>query len=340
MENIVVASKTRNLWIDLAKAVSITLIVWFHCPPNVYGFTQLSIPLFFFLSGLLFDFEKHSSFVAFIKHRSKQLLVPYFCFFTLFYLFWLFVGRGLSSPEEQALPLYAPLLEYLYGRPHSVCMSLWFVACLFAMQCVFYLFRNLNRYLAAFVLLLLPFLPRLIDMSNTPWLLDAVCGALPFYGMACLFKREIFLFLENKKPLLLFFILLITSILIYVLLTNISNEYLKMFLNLIFQFSLILPFLVLMKMITDKFGIHYLIKYIAANTIIILACHAYIIRLADIFITRILGFGADFYDGNILFKLGLTIFIMALMFVPIYVINKYFPFIVGKGRLFEPKNHQ
>ncbi len=63
-----------------------------------------------------------------------------------------------------------------------------------------------------------------------------------------------------------------------------------------------------------------------------------IIRLADIFISRVLGYNTEFYDSNLLFKIGLTLFIMLLMFVPIFIINKYFPFIVGRGKFFSKKN--
>ena len=278
--------------------------------------------------------------MAFVKHRSKQLIVPYFCFFIIFYAFWLFVGRRMSLPEEQALPLYVPLLEYLYGRPVSVNMPLWFIACLFAMQCIFYWFKYLNRSIAILILFLLPFLPLLIDMSHSPWMLDGVCDAIPFYGIACLFKREFLLFIENKKRFLFGFTSLIISILFFIAMKNITNEYLNIPFYLIFNFSLILLVVTVIKTMTDKFGIHPLIKYMVPNTIIILACHTYIIRLADIFITRILNLSPNFYDGNLMFKISLTIFTMVLMLVPIYVINRYFPFIVGKGRLFESKTQK
>ena len=146
--------KVRHIWIDFGKALSIILVVYRHCPPNEFNLIS-SMPLFFFMSGLLFSFEKYNSFWDFFKHRSRQLLVPYFSFFTIFYLFWLFVGRSVSSPEEQALPLYMPMLEYLYGRPESVCLPLWFISCLFSMQILFFLFKKINRNLTAIILMLM-----------------------------------------------------------------------------------------------------------------------------------------------------------------------------------------
>ncbi|MDR2650866.1 MAG: acyltransferase family protein, partial [Prevotellaceae bacterium] len=70
-------------WIDLAKFVSIFLVVLFHCPPSISGtvagvsLSHIHLPSFFFYAGLLFSFSRHPSFTNFIKHRSKQLLVPY-----------------------------------------------------------------------------------------------------------------------------------------------------------------------------------------------------------------------------------------------------------------------
>ena len=76
-------------WIDYVKFLSIFLVVFYHCPPPFTHIPHLSlsllrIPCFFFISGLLFRFEKYPSFLKFVKRRSKQLLVPYFCFFCYF----------------------------------------------------------------------------------------------------------------------------------------------------------------------------------------------------------------------------------------------------------------
>jgi fucose 4-O-acetylase-like acetyltransferase len=337
MKDTITSPKTRYLWIDLAKALSISLVVYRHIPPNAYDLTS-SLPLFFFMAGLLFNFEKHPSFIEFVKHRSKQLLVPYFAFFILFYLFWLFVGQGMSSPEEQAMPFYAPLLEYLYGRPNLICMPLWFLACLFAMQCLFYLFKKINRTVSFIVLLLLPFVPLVIDMSNAPWMLDNVCLYFPYYGMASLFRKEIFLLMENSRRYIYALMALFIYVMSVFLQANISDDFLRTAVTIVQDFSFFLPVLVLMQMLTNKFGLHSSIKFMVTNAVIVLACHPYIIRLSDIFVVKVLNETAAFYEGNLLFKIGLTVFIMLIMPVPIYIINRYFPFIVGKGKLFREKN--
>lgn len=330
------SANTRNLWIDLVKLIAIINVVYIHCPPADFNIVSFWF-IFFFMSGLLFSFDKYDSFIGFVKRRSKQILVPYFCFFLFFYLFWLFVGKNLSSPEEQALPFYTPILEYLYGRPNSVCLPLWFLACLFAVQSLFYIFKKLNKIITVIILLLLPFLNILFDLSNTPWMLDGVCEYFPYFGIPCLFKKEFFNFMENKKRFGLSFILLIICILSNWIISDISNMILKTALIMLRNFSLLVFLIVLMKLITDKFGLHKSIKYLAINTIIILAFNSYAIRLVDIFIKNVSGFDSNFYEGNLIFKISLTFFVMISMYIPIYVINRYLPFIIGKGRLFETK---
>jgi fucose 4-O-acetylase-like acetyltransferase len=327
-------------WIDLAKFVSVFLVILFHCPPpfseTIAGVSlaHVRIPSFFFYSGLLFSFSKHPSFIGFVKHRSKQLLIPYFCFFFPFYLFWLLIGKSLSSPEESALPFYQPLIEYLYGRPLHINLPLWFIATLFPLQCLFYLFRKIPRLLSVVILFLLSFLPFLVDLSHTPWMLDSVCRSIFYYGVASFYKKEFFHFMETKSRFYVAFISLIIHFVCCVQLLEKPNEYLAVSLHLLCSLSLIIPFFVLIKEITDRWRIHKVIKYMAANTIIILACHTYAIRLFCMFIACVVSANDDFYDGLYGLKLAMAIGVTISMWIPIYVVNRYFPFIIGRGKFF------
>jgi fucose 4-O-acetylase-like acetyltransferase len=338
-ENIHPQKKAQVDWINAAKFASIFLVVLYHCPPSISGtvagitLSHMRLPAIFFHAGLLFSFERHPSFIAFIKHRSKQLLIPYFCFFFFFYLVWLLVGRNLSSPEEMAMPFYQPLLEYLYGRPFMVDWPLWFIAALFSMQCVFYLFRKIDRRISVVIIFLLSLIPHLIDMSQVPWMLDAVCDALPYYAVASLYKKEIFRFMEMKSRFLIGFILLIIHFICNLLLLGHPNEFLSLPISFLCSFSVILPLFILIKVITDKWKIHSLIQYMAANTIIILACHTSVIRLIEILASRIIG--DHFFDGQYALKAGIALIVMISMLAPVYIINRYFPFVVGRGRFFK-----
>jgi fucose 4-O-acetylase-like acetyltransferase len=331
----------RFEWIDLAKFTSIFLVVLFHSPPSIGETTagvtlsHIHLPALFFYAGLLFDFSRHSSFPGFVKHRSKQLLVPYFCFFLLFYLFWLLVGKNFSLPEERGMPFYQPLIEYLYGRPLLIDWPLWFIAALFCMQCLFYLFRKISRPLSAVILFLIPFIPHLTDLSKAPWMLDSVCEFIFYYGIASLYKKEFFRFMETKSRFFIGFLALIIHFICNFQLLRTPGHCLATPMHLLCGSSLILPFSVTLKAITDHWQLPSVVQYMAKNTIIILACHTYAIRLFTLAILRTMQADGTFFDGRYDIKLAIATGVMFVMWIPVYLIDRYFPFILGRGKFFE-----
>jgi len=328
-------------WIDYVKFLSIFLVVFYHCPPPFTHIPHLSlsllrIPCFFFISGLLFRFEKYPSFLKFVKRRSKQLLVPYFCFFVIFYAYWLIIGKKTGLEADQNASLFQPLWEYLYGRPNLVCVPMWFVSCLFALQCIFYLlFRKVkNRIFALPILFSLPFVTVWVDLSNSPWMLDDVLRNIPFYGVACLFRKEIMDPVNFKKHL----IPLCLSVILYMFsvygLTFAENNYLDILLRLVGSFCILYPVIFIFKAITGFFVKSHFVEYISTNAIVVLACHTYPVRIIWIFIEKVLHKGPDFFDGQYLLKFLMATIILSAMIIPIFLINKYIPFMVGKGKYF------
>ncbi|MDR1526141.1 MAG: acyltransferase family protein [Dysgonamonadaceae bacterium] len=330
-------TEIRYQWIDYAKFASIFLIVFFHSPPPLTGFagvvlSHLRLPSFFFVSGLLFGFERHPSFVAFLHHRGKQLLRPYFCFFILFYAYWLLIGKNMSPPEEQAAPFYRPLLEYLYGRPELVCIPLWFLACLFVLQSSFYLFRKFkNRCVTMIVLVAVSLLPSLMDMSRSPWMLEKVCFYIPFYGFASIYKKEIIRLMEDKRRFAIGAVLLVLYIACNLVCSGAENETVQSALRLAGSFAVIVPFFILIKLMSEK-KLPGIIKYIGANTVIVLACHTYGITLLTLVGHNIHVINTFVAEFPYLSKFLTSVIVMLAMLPPIYFINRYLPFVIGRER--------
>ncbi|MCO5381610.1 MAG: acyltransferase family protein [Methanosarcina barkeri] len=82
----------RLHWIDALKGIGIMLVVFAHHSLPVALDTYIfsfHMPLFFFISGFLFDFGKYTgSATNFVKGRLRSLIVPYFCFALLTCLFY------------------------------------------------------------------------------------------------------------------------------------------------------------------------------------------------------------------------------------------------------------
>ena len=288
---------------------------------------------FFFLSGLLFNFDKYPLVWSFAKHRSKQLLIPYFSFFALFYVYWLLWGY---KHDAAGTPFYQPVLEYIYGRPRLIDISLWFVSCLFAMQMLFYLFlkKIKNRFVAIIILLAAPFIPDFIDLSNAPWMLDNVCMYFPFYGIASLYRKEIMQNLGKGKIQLLYgaIALFIFTAIVYLLTSGtVTSIFLITGLKIAGSFCILFPVLLVIKYIADFCGEFVFPKYIAMNAIVVLALHTYVI-LSISAIIALLGYPSTFFDGKYLLKFLIAAFTVTVMVIPIYLINRYFPFMLGKTK--------
>ena len=74
--------KVRNKWIDIAKGITIILMVLGHSslPQSISNFIwSFHMPFFFIVSGLMTNFDSYS-FMQFVKRKVKNLLIPFFCY--------------------------------------------------------------------------------------------------------------------------------------------------------------------------------------------------------------------------------------------------------------------
>lgn len=101
----------RFIWIDYAKSIGIYFVVLGHThlytPLSNVIYTWL-MPVFFFISGYLFSFEKNTSLKTFAWKRFKSLLIPYLWINLITYLFWLFVGRKFGDDSNLDICWYSP----------------------------------------------------------------------------------------------------------------------------------------------------------------------------------------------------------------------------------------
>lgn len=86
--------KIRYTDLDFAKGIGIILVVWGHAngPFSQYIY-QFHMPLFFFISGMLFCNSQIDSFFGYAQRKLKALLVPFWKYNLL--LFYYIIGiRG------------------------------------------------------------------------------------------------------------------------------------------------------------------------------------------------------------------------------------------------------
>ena len=188
-------------FIDIAKGLGMLTIVWGHiCLGGlsnaiVYSF---HIPLFFFLSGLVFSPKRYGNFGEFLKKRLKGLLVPYVVYSVLTWMVWAVYSHLTHAQVDN---YWFPLLQTFIAQGsegyliHNV--PLWFVMCLFSVEIIYFFLSKLKDWanvLLCIVLCVLGVLSSMstsFDFSTLPWSIDVAVMALPFYASGSLLANHV-----------------------------------------------------------------------------------------------------------------------------------------------------
>ncbi len=324
-----------NKWIDYIKFTCIFSIILIHSKAQVSAYLiHLTLATFFFLAGLLFNPDRYPTLWLFFKHRAKQLLIPYFFFFIIIYSLWL-LGRDVLSDKSE-VPFYLPVLEYLYGKPRLLCWPLWFIPCLFTMQCIFYLLYSFikNRIILICISISLSMLSIVLDFSKFPFTFNDVCIYIPFYAIAFLYKNKLFSVLSKRKYYFAGILCILFFFFIENLYITLENSALIRSIGIIGNLILIILFSVFSNTINLSINIDKLVCYIANNTIIILVLHNYFLKVFYLIFKKISPLTYSIISDNFLFNFCLSLTTLLSLLIPIYLINKYTPFILGKGHYF------
>jgi polysaccharide biosynthesis protein PslL len=150
-------SKTRVKHIDIAKGISIFLVVLYHSdvkdlfPALVDPMSLFRMPLFFMLSGVFFSYK--DNFSDFCKKKLNALIKPYLIILISLYLLTELLGMGSDK---------WPFWGIFYGNGDIIRWSpMWFLTHLFALYISAYLlfkFTKLfdtNRYFSYMILALM-----------------------------------------------------------------------------------------------------------------------------------------------------------------------------------------
>lgn len=217
-------------YIDIAKGIGILAVVWAHILVKgvsheiIYAF---HMPLFFFLSGMLFRPDKYENFFSFVKAKTKRLIIPYLVYSILTWAVWV-VFRSIRGEDYD---FFKPLLQTLLAQGSGAYLvhnsALWFIPCLFAVELIYYGFVQMKEWATiAFCVFMsvvgsvLMFLYGDNYLQIMPWNLDAALFALPFYCagnvIVAHFSHETIVnWGTEHSMLMLTILLLITPIMIF-----------------------------------------------------------------------------------------------------------------------------
>jgi len=187
--------KQRVDYIDIAKGLGMLAIIWGHLTNSGWHYNlvySFHIPLFFFLSGLVFNPQKHTDFKAYVKGRVKRLFIPYVLYSIITWSLWVAFLHFTHKATET--DIYSPLLQTIIAQGsggflvHNV--ALWFIPCLFCVEIMYFFIGKLGKAWAFIVSCAIAGLSIFCESiwgasysQTLPWNLDSAFMALPFYSV-------------------------------------------------------------------------------------------------------------------------------------------------------------
>lgn len=332
-----VTAKPRTPWLDYVRLGTVFIVVLYHTPPRVHLIDN-ALPVFFVISGFLYDRERRPRFVDFIKHRSKQILVPYVTLFLICYALWLVVGRSLVGASEQAIPVWQPLVEWALGMPNTVCRPFWFIVCLLVMQIIYFALESVvpRKWLLAVCLtislgyqLIAYLVPQ--DLYIPYWNITHAIQSLPFFALGNCLKPQIKqLSFSSPRATAGYLALFALCAFIAVLALSVGSEWLKGVIR-VFIVVLGLPaYFGLGKWVAEKLGKRRWVELIVVCGTVYLAFQNYAIGIVKIALDRLVSPG--FLDGQLWCKPLVALAVMAVLYPVAWLIDRYAPWLIGNDR--------
>lgn len=343
-----VTEKKRIDWIDIAKLIGIYLVIVGHVRHSDTGITNFvhraiygfHMPLFFFLSGYV---HKKESFQITLKKAAKNILLPYFsltliCTLLMIPYYW----EPIESVTKTIIHNFiTPIIgiffsgNYGFPKPFGYCrffvLPMWFLFALFECKIICSITYKKIQYIIPIILLAISYFLSVYKIE--PWFrIGCCCMSYIFYFIGYKIKEKNLL--RNNYVVLKF----ILSLIAYVVLQIFTNDNIVFVMTIDFGGSGIKY--LLLYLLKGLLGIYMVINfsmllksnsfvnYYARNTIIILPFHFVIVfYLQKLF--------ENLVFNNIFLELLYSFGIMIVCTVPIFVINHYFPALIGKKKVKE-----
>lgn len=342
MDNPKIISKYRLLWIDYIKGICMFIVILSHISKNdIFNnlFYQWFLVGFFFVAGYTFSIK--NSFLQFIIGKFKRLVIPVFLFGILNLILALF------SKEFSILERLKGIFLQIPGEFDDM----WFVACLFTMQLLFYpIIRWVKVDLLIFSICILYISIGIIlknfFQTGLPWHIVNALLTTIFLEVGYLTKKHniigrIKVKLSNKKNIL--YCLLILSF-VYIFLSLILNNYgidihvliygemWKFYLLAFLGLSNICILTILLEYFSNNIFCRFL-QFIGINSLSYYGLQSKVISCVTLLVLS-----AGLTPSSIPTSLFMT-FIVSIILLPFaYIIKEWFPFLLGNTHIF--KSHK
>lgn len=326
------AGKARLIWVDYVKGICMFTVIlnYLYVPDIYYRFTYpFELVGFFFASG--YTFSTKNNWRIFISNKLKSLVFPIIslgtinCFFS-----WVVKGTNIG--------------DYILGLVMQVpgqWDDLWFVACLFIMEIIFYLIvkaisSNLYRFSICFLLFLVGYCLLVAKIGvSLPWHIQNACIFIPclWGGYVCrrAYKGQmLFKYLTENHPWGTLIVAALCHVIAVFAYDNSHvdvhllqfGHFIAFFFSAMTGLTMVVCGAVMLEACRKNFFLKAL-SFVGMNTFVYYAFQSKVIS-GLFMLTAKSGIQYNPYVSSIIY----CIVICCLLSIPVYIIKRFFPFLL------------
>lgn len=338
---------TRIVWADIAKYICIMCVMNSHVESATTlirtFYEPFFLTVFFFCSG--YTYRPVQKFRTFFAKKVQQLFVPWLIYSNLN----IFLSQILSFNEHKPLGEEL-LLNFMQIRGHGD--GVWFVAALFVAFIPFYYFihwyeKRLSEVAYRWLLIISLVLSvgsniyvlvidsALLPWNSTalPWHMEYIFIAMFYMVLGYLFRTKFEANFERYNSTVFRVILCVLYLsAIFVGAKLIHNSWLTVFWTYVEQLLGIATIVSICKVLPAN----KMILYIGQNTLLCFALHGKVYSLLQVLLRRFFSvtYGAILENTIVssLFSVLFTIALSIILIVPIWFINRWLPFTIGRRK--------
>ncbi len=330
------SSDKRISWIDTARGIGLmsVFIAHLNVPFASAWMHTFAMPLFFFLSGLLYPGYKKQDFTQFTWRRFKRLVIPYFTLGSVIILFYCCV----YAMQNEPLSSYIEMLRSFLIQEHY--WTIWFLAALFLTQLIYYgIDYCFSRWkyavtIASVALCAFGLMRYRLGWGSLPWNLDVAFEAQFFFhlGYRFMHSTRVKEFFVGNHSIYKFAAIILVCLAVNVIAAKacivLSGYSLDMSIGLygneimtfIAAVAGILMIVSLASVIHSVF-----LSYIGRNTMILFSWHSRIVIVACGMIYAHFGLFQTHDIGTSVLRASITLIIILVVLIPVNELIKRLP---------------
>ena len=333
-------SNNRIAWVDIAKGIGIVLVLIGHISQNKnlhYFIYSFHMPLFFIISGYLYS-EKEQ----YVRKKAKSILLPYLLWSIVSFLYWVLIERNLRAQNLNPMIPATNILIARGGEDNYIFnVALWFLPCLFVTEVMFnFLKKRIKNIKILSIIILffsiLGYTYSKLNLIRLPFCLDIALIAIGFYFLGYLWKQKIeiaFKQFNNKiwKSYIIIGVMTIVTVVVSQINYGMSMNSLK-FNNYFFTYIASISGCLVIYIISNVINRNRILEFLGRNTLIIMCIHEPIKRILIEVIHKVTNISTEFLRNNIFGIIFITTILLMVLVPCIYIINRYFPVLIGKSK--------